>query len=228
MKKDYLSVVYNEERTPKTEYPGELARYLARRFTLKPGDRLLEIGCGRGDFLRAFQELGLVCSGVDVEERSTQSLPEFDVRLCDLSKQALPFPDESFDVVYHKSLIEHMDDPANLMTETYRVLKSGGKVIILTPDWVSQMRNFYEDITHRRPYDITALQDTLTMFGFTETAVEKFRQLPIVWKARALKPVAGLLRIFLNVHSARYLTKKTNVKFFRWSVELMVLGYGVK
>lgn len=228
MKKDYLSVVYDEKRTPRTTYPNELAKYLVRRFDLRPSSRFLEIGCGRGDFLRAFHENGLECSGVDFEAKSVELSREFDVRQCNVSNEALPFSDESIDIVYHKSLIEHMYDPDNLMNETYRVLKKGGKVIILTPDWVSQMRSFYEDITHRRPYDVTALRDTLMIFGFTEIVVETFNQLPVLWKIRPLKLLAEFLRLFLNVHAARYLTSKTNIKFFRWSVELMVLGFGVK
>jgi len=228
MKKDYLSVVYDESRTPRTSYPGRLSAYLMGRFGLKAGDRLLEIGCGRGDFLAAFHEAGLACAGVDLEAASRESLKEFDVKVCDLSRDALPFPDESFDVVYHKSLIEHLADPDHLMKETWRVLKKGGKTIVLTPDWVSQMRNFYEDITHRRPYDVTALRDTLAMSGFDGIVVERFAQLPALWRSRPLNLAAGLLRLFLNVHAARYLTEKTHAKFFRWSVEIMVLGYGEK
>jgi len=228
MNRDYLSVVYDERRTPKTGYPDELAAYLVRRFGLRRGDAFLEIGCGRGDFLKAFARIGLQCSGVDVEERSADLLPGFDIRQCDLSKQRLPFEDESFDVVYHKSLIEHLCDPTNLMEETSRVLKIGGRLILLTPDWVSQMRNFYEDITHRRPYDVTAVYDTLSMFGFNEIVAERFAQLPALWKVKPLVLPARILRVLLNVHTARNLTKWTNMKFFRWSVELMVLGYGVK
>lgn len=114
------------------------------------------------------------------------------------------------------------------MKETHCVLKPGGKVVILTPDWSSTMKVFYEDITHRRPYDRTALRDTLAMYGFRDIEVERFHQLPIVWKIPAIKIATGLLRLFLPTIPARKITEATGIKFFRWSVELMVLGVGQK
>ncbi len=228
MKKDYVSIVYNEKRTPKTGYPFRLARYLMQRFDLKRGECLLEIGCGRGDFLAAFSEIGLDCSAVDREKGCQSLLPGFEIKQCDITKEPLPFKDDSFDIVYHKSLIEHFDNYNNLMDETLRVLKPGGKVIILTPDWVSQMENFYEDYTHRHPYTALALKDLLTEWGFNKVTAENFYQLPVIWKLSVFKIPAWILRKILKVNQARWLTERTGFKFIRFSVELMILGYGEK
>ena len=226
--KDYISVIYDERRTPKTDYPSRLAAYLIDRFALKAGDRFLEIGCGRGDFLLAFRDAGLNCSGVDREIGSVELLADLDVRQCDVSKQPLPFKDETIDIVYHKSLIEHLYNPTHLTKETYRVLRPGGPVIILTPDWVSQMDVFYEDFTHSRPYDRNALRDLLEVGGFSNVHTELFYQLPAVWRFPFLKVISKLLQLVLSTPNARRLTEITKIKFFRWSVELMVLGYGEK
>ena len=114
------------------------------------------------------------------------------------------------------------------MSETFRVLKPGGKVIILTPDWVSQMKVFYEDFTHYRPYDKNALKDLLSIKGFSNVKAELFCQLPTVWRYRFLNIFVKLLQLTLSTPFARRLTELTGIKFFRWSVELMVLGYGEK
>lgn len=228
MGKSYISVVYDEKRTPRTDYPPRLAAYLAQKFDLKNGERLLEVGCGRGDFLSAFSNIGLDCFAVDKERDCQDALPGFTVKQCDISREPLPFEDNFFSVVYHKSLIEHLDDPVNLMNETLRVLKPGGKVIILTPDWVSQMENFYEDYTHRRPYTPLTLKDLLTIAGFKRITAKTFYQLPCIWNRPFLKMPAWILRKILKVNQARWLTEKTGSKFIRFSVELMVLGYGEK
>jgi len=228
MKTDYISVIYSQRRAPESGYPQKLVEYLKDRFSLKPGEKLLEIGCARGDFLKAFSAAGFECHGIDREEIAKELSPNLDIRICDIENEILPFENNYFDIIYHKSLIEHLYSPKHLMQETHRVLKKGGKVIILTPDWISQMRNFYEDITHCRPYDVTALRDTLTMYGFRDIISERFHQLPILWKVKPLKIFSSILRFFLNTHSARYLAQKTKIKFIRWSVELMVLGYGKK
>jgi cyclopropane fatty-acyl-phospholipid synthase-like methyltransferase len=65
---NYLSVVYNEDSCPFTEYPDKLANYLTSRYSIKPNSKLLEVGCGRGDFLRGFIRSGINCHGVDQSE----------------------------------------------------------------------------------------------------------------------------------------------------------------
>ena len=47
------------------------------------------------------------------------------------------------------------------MKESWRVLKPGGRLIALTPDWKSQMKTFYNDYTHVRPYTVDSLGDLL-------------------------------------------------------------------
>lgn len=226
--KDYLSVVYNEKIIPRTTYPTKLADYLCTRFNLKKNYRLLEIGCGRGDFLDGFKSFGLECSGVDISDYSVSQLASLDVKKIDISREKLPYEDNTFDVVFHKSLIEHLYSPENLMRETYRVLKPGGAVIILTPEWVSQMKVFYEDYTHNKPYDKNSLKDLLEIHNFTNIKSENFYQLPILWEYPILKIFSVFLRILLSTPAARRLSKITKIKFIRWSVELMVLASGYK
>lgn len=227
-KSDYVSIVYDEKRTPRTGYPFELAGYLFNRFNLEKGQKLLEIGCGRGEFLEAFDELGLDCCGLDHPEYGLSNFAGMKIQKADVAREKLPYDNDTFDVVYHKSLIEHIYNPDNLMKETRRVLKSGGKLIILAPDWRSQMKVFYEDFTHSRPYDMTSLRDLLRVHGFEEVYTEKFCQLPVLWRYPVLKIAGRFLRVFIPVTMARKITNLTGIKFFRWSVELMVLGSGVK
>ena len=227
-KNDYVSIIYNEKRTPKTDYPKQLIKYLSKRFDLHGNIKLLELGCGRCDFLYEFQNFGFECKGLDRDETSVKNNYGLEVKQCNLSRDIFPYADKSFDVVYHKSVIEHFYDPEHLMSETFRILKPGGKVIILTPDWHTQWKNFFEDFTHSRPFDVTALRDLLQISSFNNIVVEKFYQLPIVWKIPALKLLSRILQLVTNVYGGRWLTEKTGIKFFRWSVELMILGHAEK
>jgi ubiquinone/menaquinone biosynthesis C-methylase UbiE len=226
--KDYIDVVYDEERTPKTDYPDKLIQYLSGRFSIRPGLKLLELGCGRGEFLKAFQNTGLDCYGLDLSNYCSAKKLGLNVKCADVSNMDMPYDDNFFDVVYHKSFLEHFYSPDRIMKETFRVLKPGGKVIILTPDWASQMKIFYEDYTHCRPYTITALQDLLKVYGFSDVHTELFYQYPLIWKYPFIKAVTRLLQSLISVSAARKLTKITKIKYFRWSIELMILGYGRK
>ena len=225
---DYLSVVYNEYRTPRTEYPFMLVAYLCNRFNLQKGIKLLEIGCGRLEFLECFQKMGLDCHGVDIAQYSSSNLENFKIEKVDVSKDPFPYENNSFDIIYHKSLIEHLYTPDHLMLETYRILKPRGRLIILTPDWISQMKVFYEDYTHCRPYDIKSLSDILQTHGFNHVKTEHFYQLPVIWRHPRLKIISRFLQLILTTTMARRLTDITGVSFFRWSVELMILGTGIK
>ena len=57
--KDYVEVIYNEQVRSFTTYPEKLAKYLFNRYDLKKGQKLLDVGCGRGEFLKGFINCGL-------------------------------------------------------------------------------------------------------------------------------------------------------------------------
>jgi ubiquinone/menaquinone biosynthesis C-methylase UbiE len=182
-----------------------------------------------GIFWLNFKKKGLICTGVDIEI-SPLADPKLKLKKIDLSKGKLPFPDKSFDIVYHKSMLEHFyrDEVEQIMKETYRVLKKGGKLIILVPDWVSQMETFFEDYTHVHPYDQLAISDLLNIYNFKGVEYEKFYQLPTLWTHPYLKIVSRFISLFLKVSTARKFTEITGIKFFRWSREVMILAYGEK
>jgi hypothetical protein len=90
------------------------------------------------------------------------------------------------------------------------------------------MKVFYEDYTHSRPYTEAALSDLLKVYGFQNIETELFYQMPILWRHPYMKLISFIFRLILSTPSARDLTKITGIKYFRWSVELMVLGTGVK
>ncbi|MDG1900744.1 MAG: class I SAM-dependent methyltransferase [Bacteroidales bacterium] len=228
MKLNYLETRYDLSRRPKSEYPDKLIQYLMNRFSLRKGMKILEVGSGRGEFLYAFQKQGLICSGVDIDSTAKSFYEGIDISILDVTKEKFPFADNSFDVVYHKSVIEHMYSPEHMMIETHRILKPGGKLIVLTPDWSSQMHVFYEDITHCRPYNITALTEAFEMFEFQPITVEVFRQLPNLWYNKLVLMLAKLLTLMYGTRTGRWLGKFTGVKFLRFAVELMILGVATK
>ena len=65
MKRDYVAVIYDRQARPVTKYPDQLAEYLCQRFSIARGSKLLDVGFGRGDFLRAFARRGVEVAGVE-------------------------------------------------------------------------------------------------------------------------------------------------------------------
>jgi SAM-dependent methyltransferase len=217
---DYLNIVYDEKARPYTEYPEKLIGYLFNAFQMKKGMTLLEPGCGRGEHLRLFKELGLDVQGVDLSPEAPLLASDLNISVCNLESASLPFPDDHFDVIYSKSFLEHVRDPSEFLQEAYRVLKPGGLILSMVPDWESQYKKFYDDYTHVSPFTMISLKNIQLVIGFENVKVYKFRQLPLVWKYPILNYLCALMSPFIPV--------RTTMPVLRWSRELMLLGAGRK
>jgi SAM-dependent methyltransferase len=220
--RDYVDVVYNEADRPLTTYPDKLARHLFDRFGMRPGQRLLEVGCGRGEFLRGFIARGVKGHGVDRSQAAEKYCPEAELRCADLENEGLPYDDGFFDVVYSKSVLEHFYYPEKLVSEVFRVLKPGGLAITMCPDWEFNYRMYFEDYTHRTPFMQASLRDIHLIHGFENVQVWRFRQLPVLWRWTWLLPAAELTRVL----SPSFL--KPYSKWVRFSKEIMLLSAAYK
>lgn len=217
---DYLKVEYDENNRPLTDYPAKLVEYLFRNYNMSSGMKLLEPGCGRGEFLRHFKNLHLEVCGLDRSPEAQNYQPDIPIALSDIEKDGIPFPDDSFDIVYSKSVLEHFNNPELYFSEAKRVLKPGGLLLTLVPDWESNHKIYYDDITHRTPFSFVTLDSLYRSFGLEAIAVLKFRQLPVVWKFPILNYLCAVIAPFVPV--------RTKIPFLRWSRELMLIGSGKK
>lgn len=212
----YIETVYGSR--VKSTYPLEFCKHIIERYNIKKGSKILDVGCGDTMFLQSFVSLGMYTEGIDRDDYHP------DVKhISDLEKDKFPCYDSDYDIVFSKSVIEHIYNPDHFIKECKRVLKPNGKLILLSPDWITQQNVFYEDHTHVHPYTTTSMRDMLTMYGFGSVESELFYQLPVVWKYKYMKIVCRFLQLFLKPKLKRY-----DNKFLRWSIELMVLATGVK
>jgi len=103
---------------------------------LLPGDAVLDVGSGRGKFLCAMAELGYRAYGVETSpEYVRQAIAaaherEFTVVIKLGAAEQIPFSDHSFSFVNCAEVSEHIDNPAQMCAEIYRVLKPGGRCYI--------------------------------------------------------------------------------------------------
>ncbi|KAL4128878.1 hypothetical protein PRIC2_007858 [Phytophthora ramorum] len=108
------------------------------KLNLKPGERVLDVGCGigGGDFYMA-RQFGVSVVGIDLStnmvhralETSMQDASaDVEFEICDATEKE--FPDASFDVVYSRDTILHIEDKQALFAKFFRWLKPGGRVLI--------------------------------------------------------------------------------------------------
>ena len=82
------------------------------------------------------------------------------------------------------------------------------------------MKKFFDDVTHKTPFTAISLAQITKLTGFEDVNAYSFRQLPLTWKYPILNFFSSIIAPFVPV--------RTTNKFFRWSRELMLIGYGVK
>jgi len=170
-----------------------LARVAAERERLGRPPRALDVGCGEGHFARALQAAGARVVAVDVAaeavRRARARHPSLDALPIE-PESPLPFEDGSFDVVWAGETIEHVADTAAWMSELRRVLPSGGRLLLSTPDHgplallgLALARGAFEAHfdprgDHLRFYTRRALATLLADFGFLEVEVAGAGGLP--------------------------------------------------
>ena len=221
---NYLKVAYDENKKPFTKYPDDLINYLVKKFNLKTHNKkLLDIACGRGEFVHSFKKKGFDCYAFDGDQSYKKDLIKLGINFKKLYfKKKLPYKNNSFDLIFCKSFIEHIREPDTLIKECYRILKKNGVLILLTPDFNKVYKTFYHDYTHVSPFTIVSCKDILASCNFKQIHSEIFYQLPFLWKYKFLK----IFILFIDI-----ITKEKfeyNSKIVKFSKETMILAYGVK
>ncbi len=112
---------------------------LRRAFVLghvRPGETVLDLGCGAGEFSAALAAAGALPIGVDVAaealRRAAVRPPDLDLRLW-RDGEPLPLEDASVDAVWAGEVIEHVADVAPWLSEVRRVLRPRGTLLLTTP-----------------------------------------------------------------------------------------------
>jgi glycosyltransferase involved in cell wall biosynthesis/SAM-dependent methyltransferase len=134
---------------------------------------ILDIGCGRGEFLGLLAANGLIGAGVDIDPSMVDRALEhgLDVSLQDGVEALKVHPDGSLGAVTSFQVVEHLDPLAmrGLFIEAYRVLRPGGVLVAETvnPHSPPALKTFWLDLTHVRPLFPESLLFLSRECGFT-------------------------------------------------------------
>lgn len=159
-----------------------------------PSDaRILDAGCGAGPALRFLKQRGFIPWGSDLIEypliQSRRLLPDARLIQSD-SNNALPFRDESFDIILMSEVIEHVAKPDFTLRECWRVLTKKGAVALTTPNLWDVRRTYYPllgkvwsgdaDATHNILFNPQTMRAALTHTGFSNVRLRAGFK-PMLW-----------------------------------------------
>jgi ubiquinone/menaquinone biosynthesis C-methylase UbiE len=153
-----------------------------RLIPIRPGDRVLEVGCGQGHLTRALAERGVDITGIDANRQAPEVAGTGLVR--HMVAEALFFEDATFDFIISIHAIEHIPPLEEALTEMTRVLKPGGKALFVYP--AEPIKGLYavptSIILHGNPFKArqvhchklspSKLRVMVEPMGMTETAHE--------------------------------------------------------
>jgi len=128
-------------------------RGLARRIGVRGGERVLDVGCGLGEWLLAARECGAVPAGIDLSSKAIavcrERMPEGEFAAG--PAETLPFPDQSFDVVTCLGSLEHFLQPESALREMVRVGRPHARYVLLVPnaDFMTRRLGLYRGTEQR-------------------------------------------------------------------------------
>jgi O-antigen chain-terminating methyltransferase len=163
---------------------------------IEPGDGLvLDLGCGRGEWLEVLSEHGYASRGVDlngVMVREAQTLG-LDAIEQDVIAHLRSLGSESVSAITSMHLVEHLPYEVliRMVDEALRVLRPGGVLILETPNPENLTVGsywFYMDPTHRNPIPPPLLQWIVEARGFEHAAIDRLTQNRAVFD---IQPVGG-------------------------------------
>ena len=163
-----------------------------------PAFPVLDIGCGRGEWLQLLRDRGLAGRGVDSNPTFAAHVRALGLEVAegDAVEYLSAAPGDSVGAVTAFHIVEHLEINAllALVREAYRVVRPGGIVVFETPNpenVVVGSCSFYHDPTHRRPIPPPTLSFYLRHVGFSNVTVTSLAPLNLVEGpvSDALKPI---------------------------------------
>jgi len=146
--------------------------------------KILDIGCGDGEYTSFFCSNDNEVFGLDIKNRVRQEFRKF--QFVKGNAESLPFPDESFDLIISFDVLEHIHDDLKAIKEMHRVLKEGGNLFLETPNRERLSYWLLLIIGKKRNYPLKLGEDCIHLREYTKPELKKkfkeanFRKIEII------------------------------------------------
>lgn len=206
-----------------------LYRIIACKSVLKykKSGKILDIGCGTGDFLYEIKKRGFRTIGIDISPEACRQARQKKLRVFNKELEDCSFPKKSFDVVTLWHVLEHLHDPREVIRKIGKILKDDGLLVIEVPNIKSFSFKlfgkyfFHLDVPrHLFHWSHETLSDLLKLEGFMVVEVSYPRFSSILSLFRSLsrlledKKISGLRGKVVKVLAMPFLIVLTLIRLF--------------
>ncbi len=134
-RKEHLyAMAHGEHSSPVKKLLSLPYRPVLRTIPARRGDRILDVGCGSGHFLKIARKVFSVDAyGVEPYSYDAAYAARYNLNIFHGALDQAAFPDQFFDAVTLNHVFEHMEDPRSTLREVRRIVKPGGRVVIGLP-----------------------------------------------------------------------------------------------
>ena len=191
----YETYYWDQNLEPPAVVQSRLEEIVAEFAPYRQTNRLLDIGCGAGNLLRAGRKSGWDAQGVDVAVNAAKHVRELGFEVFQGELRDAHFPSAYFDVITAAELLEHLPDPRAELNEIARLLRPGGLFWTTTPHACGLAARVLglkwrciSPPEHLQLFSANGLKSLMRDVGFREIRVQTTGSNPIeIWNAARRK-----------------------------------------
>ena len=179
-----------------TEIANRQRRYLSN---FEGASDVLDIGCGRGEFLELLRDRRITARGIDANAEMIERCRErgLDVTQADALAYVAGLPAESLGGLFAAQVVEHLeaDYLLRLLADLHRALRPGARIVLETinpASWSAFFSAYIRDITHRHPLHPDTLGYLLRAQGFVDVEIIYSAPVPDAGRLQRVSAAAGL------------------------------------
>lgn len=159
--------------------------------------RILDVGCGSGQFLAQMQDLGWEVMGVEPNSEAARIAEgQYGLKVYQETFDKAPLPENNFDAITMNHVIEHLSDPVSALRKCVRLLRPGGILVVITPHLESLghklLKKFWQCFDTPRHFYLFSLQ---TLRACSELAILHIDEMKTTARiARSVWPISRFIR----------------------------------
>lgn len=173
-------------------------------------NNVLDIGCGRGEFLEILKDNGIGAYGIDMDKDMVDYCRSkgLDVEMADALTYLEELDDKSIDGIFLDQVVEHLEPNymIKMLTICYEKMSYGSRILIGTVNPLSfgSLVNFYIDLTHQKPIHPLTLEFLLESANFREIQTKFFAKIPEEARLQRVKiseDMADKEKAFISIYN---------------------------